>query len=216
MEDLVLQRHVLDELCFDPKLDAAHIGVIAEKGIVTLTGHVTSYAEKVAAEHAARRVKGVRAIAEKIEVRLPNHKRIADDEIAQRVADILALNATIPANAIQISVHDGWVNLEGAVQWQFQRAEAQKQVSNLSGLTGIINNIALKPRPSPPDTQQQIEDALQRNRQLAGRSIKVTVTQNDHVILDGDVHELEQLRAAEKIAWSVPGVTSVDNRLEVL
>lgn len=215
MEDLVLQRHVLDELCFDPKLDAAHIGVIAENGVVTLTGHVTSYAEKVAAEHAARRVKGVRAIAGEIKVRLPNHKRVADDEIAQRAADILALNATIPRDSIQISVHEGWVNLEGNVDWQFQRAEAQKQVSKLSGLTGIINNIELRPRPPSADIRQQVEEALRRNRQLADRSIMVDVTGN-RVILDGDVHGLEQLRAAEKIAWLVPGVASVDNRLEVL
>lgn len=214
MSDLDLQRHVLDELCFDPKVDAAHIGVVAEKGVITLTGHVASYAEKVAAEHAARRVKGVRAIAGEIEVRLPNHKRVADDEIAQRAADIIALNSTIPQDAIQISVHDGWVNLEGNVEWQFQRAEAQKQVSKLSGLTGIINNIAVRPRLPSADMRRQIEEALRRNRQLAGRSIMVDVLGN-RVILDGDVHGLEQLRAAEKVAWSVPGVAAVDNRLEV-
>lgn len=216
MNDLDLQQHVLDELCFDPKVDPAHIGVIAEKGVITLTGHVTSYAEKAAAERATRRVKGVRAIAEKIEVRLPNHKRIADDEIAQRVADVLALNATIPADAIQIRVQDGWVSLEGQVEWQFQRAEAQSQISKLSGLTGIINNITLKHYPPSPDTQWQIENALRRNRLLAGTSIMVTLLENNHVILDGEVHGLDQLRAAEKIAWSVPGVRLVDNRLEVL
>lgn len=216
MNDVELQENVLAELHFDPKLNSGHIGVTAERGIVTLTGHVSSYAEKLAAERAARQVQGVRAIAEEIEVRLPHHKKSADDEIAKRAADILALNSTIPSDAIEITVQDGWVKLAGEVEWQFQRADAQEQVGKLSGVTGIVNNIVLARCHTSPDMRQQIEDALRRHALFGDRAISVSVLQNGHIILDGDVHGWEQCKAAEEIAWSVPGVCSVDNRLTVL
>jgi len=216
MNDRDLQQSVLDELRFDPQLNAEHIGVTAEQGVVTLTGHVSSFAEKLAAERVARRVRGVRAIAEEIEVRLPHHSKTADDEIAKRAADLLALNSSIPQGAIDITVQDGWVKLAGEVDWQFQRAEAQDQVGRLSGVRGIINNIALARRSASPDISRQIKEALLRNAQFSDAGISVTVLQNGHVILDGDVHGWEQCKGAEQIAWSVPGVGSVDNRLAVI
>ena len=182
MSDFQLQQSILDELRLDPQLDSAHIGVIAENGVVTLTGHVSDYAEKLAAERAARRIKGVRAIAEEIEVRVPNHKKTADDEIAKRAADILSLDSTIPRDAIQITVHDGRVVLEGEVEWQFQRVAAQNQVSKLSGLVGLINNIVLKKRAQSLDIRRHIEEAFRRNALLDGEVIRVAVLDGGKVI----------------------------------
>ena len=216
MNDFELKQDVLDELRFDPQLDSAHIGVVAEDGVVTLTGHVYSYSEKLAAERATRRVKGVRAVAEEIEVRVPNQTRIADDEIARRVADILKLDSTIPNDEISITVHDGWVTLGGEVEWQFQRLAALKQVGKLSGLMGVINNITLNKRAQSADIGRQIEEALRRNARVDWREIKVSVPDGGKVILDGDVHGWDPCHVAEEIAWSVPGVASVDNRITVI
>ncbi len=213
MSDFNLQRDILEELGFDPRVDPAHIGVVADQGVVTLTGHVSSYAEKLAAEQAVRRVKGVRAIAEEIEVRVPNHKKTADDEIAKRVLDILNWDSALPENAIRITVQDGWVNLEGEVDWQFQRAAAQNQVSKLSGLVGIINNITLKARPQSPEIQHHIEAALRRNAKIDAAAIRVSVLANGQVVLAGRVHSWTERNAAEDAAWSVPGVTFVENHL---
>src|SRR6516225_5815603 len=121
MSDLTLRQDILDELEFEPRIDAANIGVAVAKGVVTLTGHVSSYAQKIAAEAAARRVKGVRAIAQEIEVRFPFEKKDSDDEIAKRVADILQWDSMVPDEAIQVSVQKGWVTLSGTVDWQYQR-----------------------------------------------------------------------------------------------
>lgn len=215
MNDLELQKCVLDELRFDPRVNASHIGVVADSGVVTLSGHVGSYPEKLAAEAAARRVKGVRAIAEEIEVRLSDDMKTSDDEIAKRVADILVLDSLVPTDTIQITVQGGWVNLTGDVEWRFQRAAAESQVSKLSGIAGVVNNITLRPRPPSPDIRSQIEEALRRNALLGDRAIAVTMLGHGHVILDGDVPGWEQCKAAEEIAWSVPGVSSVENRLTV-
>ena len=213
MSDFDLQRDILEELNFDPQVDPAHIGVVADQGVVTLTGHVSSYAEKLAAEQAVRRVKGVRAIAEEIEVRVPNHKKTADDEIAKRVLDILNWDSALPENAIRITVQDGWVNLEGEVDWQFQRAAAQNQVGKLSGLVGIINNITLKARPQSPEIQRHIEAALRRNAKVDAAAIRVSVLADGQVVLAGRAHSWTERNAAEDAAWSVPGVTFVENHL---
>jgi osmotically-inducible protein OsmY len=215
MDDLELQNCIVEELRFDPRVNASHIGVVADAGVVTLSGHVGSYAEKLAAESAVRRVKGVRALAEEIEVRLSDDMKTSDDEIARRVADILALDSLVPTDAIQITVQGGWVHLTGEVEWRFQRAAAESQVSKLSGIAGIVNNVTLRPRPPTPGIQYQIEEALRRNALLGDRAISVTVLESGHVILDGEVHGWEQCKAAEEIAWSVPGVGSVENRLTV-
>jgi osmotically-inducible protein OsmY len=189
---------------------------VVDQGVVTLTGHVSSYAEKLAAEQAVRRVQGVRAIAEEIEVRVPNHKKTADDEIAKRVLDILSWDSALPENAIRITVQDGWVNLEGEVDWQFQRAAAQNQVGKLSGLVGIINNITLKARPQSPQIQRHIEAAFRRNAKIAPDTVRVSVLDDGQVVLAGRVHNWTERTAAEDAAWSVPGVTFVENHLTVL
>ena len=135
MDDRQLQQEVLDELDFDPSIDAAHIGVAADNGVVTLTGHVFSYAEKLAVEQAARRVKGVRAVAQEIEVRYPSDKKTADDEIAKRALSIIKWDTMIPQQAVQVTVQKGLVTLAGQVNWQYQKKAAEDAVRKLSGVT---------------------------------------------------------------------------------
>jgi osmotically-inducible protein OsmY len=163
MDDLQLRRSILDELDYEPTVDAANIGVAVKRGIVTLTGHVPSYAEKVAAERAVRRVRGVRAIAEEIEIRVPNEKRTSDDEIAKRAADILHWDTIVPKDAIEITVQHGWVTLNGTVDWNFQRSAAETDIHRLSGVAGIHNQIKIEPRLRISDLQRRIEGALKRN-----------------------------------------------------
>ena len=215
MSDLVLQQLILDELQFDPQVNPAHIGVVVDKGVVTLTGHVSNYAEKLAAELAVRRVKGVRALAEELQVRVPNHRRTADDEIATRVADLFAWDARIPKDDISISVHNGWVQLEGEVAWAFQRDEAQAQVSRLSGLVGIVNNITVRSKPRVTNIRRNIEDAFQRNAAIDADAIAVKVEDGGRVKLEGTVHSWSERDAAENATWSVPGVTKLESHLRI-
>jgi osmotically-inducible protein OsmY len=213
--DIDIRTDILTELNFSPEVDAAHIGVAVEQGVASLTGHVSSYAEKLAAMKAVHRVRGVRAIADDIVVRLPNHKQTNDDEIARRAADILKWDAVVPAGAIRITVHDGWVNLEGEVDWQYQRAAAQNQVAKLSGLVGLINNITVRYRPPVSDIRHSIEAAFRRNTAVHPEHIRLSVRDNGTVVLDGDVTGWTERGAAEDIAWSVPGVTTVESHLIV-
>lgn len=171
MSDLVLRQNILDELSFDPEVQAAHIGVTVAKGIVTLTGHVANYSEKLAADAAVGRVRGVRALAEELEVRVPNHKKIADDEIATRAADILGWDSSLPKDRIRITVHKGWIYLEGEVDWQFQRAAAQNRVARLTGLVGVVNNITIRAQPVLPDIRRHIEEAFRRNAKIDAEQI---------------------------------------------
>ena len=145
MDNRVLQEMVLDELDFDPRIDAANIGVVANDGVVTLSGHVASFAEKHAAEEVARRVKGVHAVAQEIEVRYPSDKKTSDDEIAKRALSVIKWNTTIPQDTIQVTVQKGLVTLSGQVTWQYQRGDAEQSVRKLSGVIGVINNIEIKP-----------------------------------------------------------------------
>jgi osmotically-inducible protein OsmY len=215
MSDRELRRDILDELEFEPSIDAAHIGVAVDAGVVTLSGHVSSYAQKLAAEAAVRRVKGVRAIAEEIEVRYPNGKRTADDEIAKRAADILSWNADVPQDSIRITVRDGWVTLNGQVRWQFQKHSAEEQIRKLSGVSGIIDNVTIEPRIQPADIKQKIEDAFRRHAEIEAQRIRVCVLDGGKVVLEGTVHDWNERCAAERAAWSAPGVMAVEDRLTI-
>jgi hyperosmotically inducible protein len=162
MSETFLRQIIIEELEYEPSLDATHIGVAVAKGIVTLTGHVASLAQKQAAIAAVRRVKGVRAVADEIEVRYPFEERIADDEIAKRAVDILSWNSVVPDRAIQVLVRNGWVTLTGEAEWQFQKQSAEDDIRKLSGVHGINNDIAIKPRVQATDVKKKIEDALRR------------------------------------------------------
>lgn len=214
MTDEELRQHVIDELSFEPSIDAADIGVAAEDGIVTLTGHVASYAEKGFAERAAQRVKGVRGIAQEIEVRFSTEKKTTDDQIAKRAVDILAWNTTIPQGTIQVKVEKGWVTLSGQVDWHFQRISAVSAVRKLSGVTGITNLLVVIPKLNAADIRNSIEIALKRNAEVEVKGIQVRVN-GSKVVLEGRVHSWHERGAAERAAWSVPGVDSVTNGLTI-
>jgi len=211
-DDLELRRQVLAELEYEPSVDAANIGVAVSKGVVTLTGHVHNFSEKIAAERVVRRVKGVRAIAEEIEIRLPRDKKTSDDEIAKRAADILRWDSQVPQNAIEITVQDGWVTLNGTVEWQFQRKAAENAIHRLSGVAGVNNHIRIVPRLDAADIQKRIEDALIRNAEIEAEDIGVTVHDGE-VTLTGFVHDIAEHDAIKIAAWSAPGVRAVDDRL---
>jgi osmotically-inducible protein OsmY len=214
MSDLALRQRILDELEWEPSVEAAHIGVAVDKGVATLTGHVSSYAEKLAAERAVSRVKGVTAIAENIEIRYPAAKRTADDQIAKRAVDIINWQVSVPSDRIKVKVEKGWVTLSGEVDWYFQKTDAEKSVRRLSGVMGIANLITLKPRIEARDVKMRIEEALKRNAEIEAQNIRVYV-QGGKVTLDGKVDSWAERQRVENTVWNAPGVVSVDDRLSV-
>ena len=183
-----------------------------ENGVVTLTGHVRSYAEKLAVERAVQRVRGVHGIAEEIEIRYPADKKTADDQIAERAVSSINWNAQVPKDAVLVKVEKGWVTLTGTVDWQFQRIAAESAVRRLSGVVGITNMITMKPQVRPTDVKTKILDALKRNAELEADAIRVTVD-NDTVTLEGKVKAWYERSIAERAAWSAPGVSKVEDRI---
>ena len=180
---------------------------------MTLTGFVSSYAGKRAAERATRRVSGVKAIAQEIEVRLPSEKKTADPEIAKRAVDILKWHG-LPADQIRIKVEKGIVTLDGEVDWQFQRKEAENAVHHLSGVVGIANLIRVSARPQVSAIKEKIQSALRRNAEVDATHVTVR-TEGGKVILGGTVHAWYEHDLAEQAAWSAPGVTEVQNHIEI-
>ena len=214
--DVELCTRVITELEYEPSVDATHIGVSVEDGVVCLTGYVGTYAEKLEAERAVRRVKGVIAIAEQIEVRYPSHKKTADDEIARRAVRTLEWYGVLPQEAVQITVQDGWLTLNGQVNWQYQKQAAEDAVGRLSGLIGITNHIVIAPAVEPAGVQKKIEEALRRRAGIEAQAIRVTVHDRHKVLLEGIVDSWDEREAAEKAAWSTVGVQAVDNRLAIV
>ena len=213
MDDKTLRQHIVDELEFDPRIDAAHIGVAVEEGVVTLTGHVPTYAQKVAAERATEGVKGVKAIAMEIEVRYPFERPTADDQIARRAADALSWNL-MPPHSVQVTVQKGWVKLIGKVDWNYQKLAAESAVGNLDGVTGVTNCLELRPRAQPRDVKCKIVAALHRSAQYEANNIEVSVI-GGKVRLGGKVKNWSERRLAENAAWAAPGVTEVEDNLKV-
>ena len=216
MRDKRLQQDVIDELDFEPSVNAAHIGVTANNGVVTLSGHAASYAEKTAAERAAKRVKGVQAIAQEIEVRYPSDKKTADDEIAGRVVSILQWSAVVPRDSVQVKVQDGWVTLTGQVNWQFERGAAEAEIRRLSGVAGVMNSIAIRPRVEATDVKHKIEEALKRNAEVEAGGVRVSVLGGGKIALDGNVHDWRERDAVKRAAWSAAGVMAVEDRLSIV
>jgi osmotically-inducible protein OsmY len=212
MNDLALRRAILDELEFRPQIDAAAIGVAVRDGVVSLTGHVKTFAEKLAVERAVQSLKGVRAIAEELEVKTARDDGVPDDELAGRCVDVIRWSAATPDDRIRVKVQQGWVSLEGEVQWQYQKLDAERAVRKLEGVTGIYNMLVVQPRLTADDIKQAIEQALQRNAELDAAHIRVAVD-GSTVKLEGQVHLWLQRKAAEHAAWAAPGVTQVDNHL---
>jgi osmotically-inducible protein OsmY len=215
MTDSQLRQDIIDELEFDPSFSGEHVGVAVDKGVVTLGGHVNSYAEKLAVIAAARRVKGVHAIAENIEVHRPYQKATSDDQIAKRAHDILNWDVLVPPNAVDVLVHDGWLTLSGNVNWYFEKASAEEDVRKLSGVRGITNMIAIKPQIGSVDVKSKIDAALKRHAEVEADAISVSVQNGNKVVLEGAVDNWGERRAVEDAAWSVPGVASVEDRLTI-
>lgn len=216
MDDIILRQNIIDELEFEPSIDAAHIGITAEDGVVTLTGHVSTYAEKNKIADVACGVKGVRGIAQEIEVRLRGEHRMADDEIAKRALSVLGWNTVIPEGAVLVTVQDAVVTLTGGVEWNYQRNAAAETVRGLSGVVDVCNNIEVKPQPTPFDIKKRIEDALKRAAEIEANGIAVDVDGFGRVKLEGRVNAWSERNAIERAAWSAPGVKMVDDRIIVL
>jgi osmotically-inducible protein OsmY len=213
--DSQLQQDVMDELQWEPRVDHANIGVAAKDGVVTLTGFVPSYASKIAAEKAARRVKGVRGLAEEIEVRFASDPKTSDPEIAKRIADMFDWSVTIPKNKVQIKVEHGWVTLSGAVDYHFHRQSAKDLAARISGVKGVTNLIEVKAAPSPMDVKERIVAAFKRNADLDASTITV-VADGDTVRLGGKVHAWYERQIAERAAWAAPGVNRVEDNIAVI
>jgi osmotically-inducible protein OsmY len=214
-EDLKLQQRVIDELEFTPEVNAAHIGISVHGGVVTLSGHVESLHEKHLAEAAVRRVKGVRAVAQELAVHLPSDRKTDDDEIAARAVHLLDWDAQLPSQALSVRVSQGIVTLTGNVEWDFQRRAAEADVRKLGGVRGVINEIRLKPKASTAEIRNMIHAAFERAADLRADGISVETSGSGVVVLRGKVHTLGEQVMAENAAWAVPGVTSVENRVDV-
>jgi osmotically-inducible protein OsmY len=202
------------ELGWEPSIDAAHIGVAANAGVVTLTGHVQSFPQKVAAERAAARVKGVKAVAEEIVVKLRDDVRRGDESIAGAAIERLAWDASVPSDALEISVEKGWVTLSGEVDWQFQKEAATQAVRTLIGVVGVSNQIEIKPTVNADDVGQNIMRALHRTWFYDPNTIKVSA-QGGKIKLTGQVTTWNARDLAGATAWSAPGATFVENDIAV-
>lgn len=214
MSDNELQRAVLDELDWDPRVNAGQIGVTAHGGVVTLTGHVGSFTQKLAAEQAASRVKNVRAVANDIEVKLPDQLRQSDETIAERALQVLQWDTALPKDSVKVVVDRGWVTLNGMVEWEYQRSAAEHDVHKIQGVIGVRNLIGVHPKPRTGVIREQITAALRRNAEIDASTIVVSA-EGGRVVLDGRVHSVFERRLAEQAAWSAPGVTHVDDRISV-
>lgn len=212
--DSQLQLDVMEELKWEPGLDHEKVGVSAKDGVITLSGIVSSYSEKVLAEQTARRVKGVRAIGEELTVRYPGDPQTSDAEIAKRVADVLDWNALIPKDKINVTVEDGVVRLRGDVEWHYQKDLAFKDTSKISGVVRIDNWINVKPSVNTADVKHRIEQAFERQADLETEKIKVRAD-GRKIILEGTVSSWGKRGIAERAAWAAPGVSQIEDHLVV-
>lgn len=214
MTDKEIQQAVLRELEWEPQVRSTEIGVAVKDGIVTLTGFVDSYSKKYHAERAAQRVTNVKAVVNDLEVKLPSSSERTDEDIARSAVQALESRITVPKDKIKMTVRNGWITLEGEVEWKFQREAAESAVRNLIGVKGIINLITIKSRVSPTDVKAKIEDALKRTIEEDAKQISVETT-NSTVILRGKVHSWFEREEAERAAWRAPGVTKVEDLITV-
>jgi osmotically-inducible protein OsmY len=212
--DSELKRDVENELKWEPSVNEAHIGVTVEDGVVTLTGHVLSYAEKHGAEKAAKRVYGVKAVADALDVKLPGSVKRTDEDIARDCVNALKANYSVPDERIKVLIHNGKVSLEGEVEWQYQREAALNSVRYVTGVTGVCNDISIKALVFPGDVKNKIKAAFHRSAEIDARRVDVEV-HDGRVILSGSVRSWTEWEEAQQAAWAAPGVSAVDNQIAV-
>ncbi len=215
IDDSEIRRKVLAELDWDPSIDASAVGVAVKDGVVTLTGSIANYWQKKEVECVVKRVTGVKAVAEDLTIKLPGTAQRSDADIAQSVVSGLRFNVAVPLNCVQVMVENGWVTLEGEVEWQYQKSAAENAVKYLLGVKGVTNSVRIKPRASVADVKAKIESAFARRAQLDANQIKVEATDN-RVTLRGSVHSWDEKEDAEEAAWAAPGVTKVENNVIVI
>ncbi|ROT26810.1 BON domain-containing protein [Micromonospora sp. HM5-17] len=214
--DEEIQRDVLAELAWEPRVQPNEIGVIVREGVVTLRGWVDSYAKKWSAERAAHRVSRVRAVANDIEVRLPGAAQRPDPELAAAALRALEWDAFVPVENLDVTVADAWVVLRGEVEWEYQRRAAEQAVRRLSGIRGVTNGISVRPReaPAPEEISERLQHALVRSVETDAERIGIQIRAGV-VVLSGTVRSWLEREEAERVAWSAPGVTAVDNHITV-
>ncbi|TCR75605.1 BON domain-containing protein [Rhizobium sp. BK376] len=212
MDDNLLKQSIIDELDFEPSVDAASVAVTVKDGVVTLGGHVRTYSERDAAERVAARVKGVRGIAQDILVQPHGANRLDDDGIAARALSMIDWNVNLPRDAIKVRVAAGYVTLTGTVEWQYQKDAAWKAVRNLEGVVGVRNGIEIVPSVDASDIKKRIEDAFERDAELKASAIKVDVS-GSKVTLKGTVQTFSERKRAERAAWSAAGVSTLEDRI---
>jgi len=213
-EDSQLQQAVIGELDWEPSVDAAHVSVTAHAGVVTLTGHVHSFAQRYSAEAAAWRVKSVKAVVEALEVDLPFDARRDDGDIAAAAINRLDWDTSLPADSVHVTVEKGWVTLTGQVGWQFQRDAAMHDVSHLLGVVGVANEITIKPAQAATNISDNIMHALHRSWFFDPKTVSVSVNQGV-VHLTGKVRSRHDREVAAHTAWAAPGTVAVENHITV-
>jgi len=212
--DADIKRDVEDELKWDPDINATDIGVAVHNGVVTLTGFVRSYAQKIEAESAAKRIAGVAGVANDIEVRLPTIDQRPDPEIARDAVAALKSELPYSSEKLKVVVKNGWLTLEGTAEWDYVRQRAQSAVRRIRGVTGVSNSIVLKPTVAPYEIRRKIEDAFRRSAELDASRLTVEANGSE-VVLRGTVRSWAERQEAERAAWAAPGVTNVDNRITI-
>jgi osmotically-inducible protein OsmY len=214
LTDEQIQRDVLTELKWDARVLPNEIAVTVKDGVITLRGVVNTYAKRWAAEDAALRVRGVKAVANELDVRMDQASERTDTDIAAAAIQALEWDAVVPSEKVKVKVSNAWVTLTGEVEWYYQKLDAERVVRRLNGVKGVSNLISIKPLVNASDLEKQIENALIRSAKTDSQNIEVEV-RGSKVVLQGKVRSVAESREAERVAWLAPGVTSVDNQLVV-